>query len=155
MWQSNIHCIFAFFLCSYCLVVSPNSINLRRCLATWWEFRNLVWFLPKHQSPHRMFLFWILVGYHHSQVFGVIYLSAFTLGRWLGHFSCFLGHLPFCFYTWYMTRTTSHTYYILYHNASGCSLWHMCLVLYEILRLLYSICSIHLFYIVFFCCYVK
>jgi hypothetical protein len=70
MWQSNIHCIFAFFLCSYCLVVSSNSINLVRCLQlgesleTWCGFYQSI-------SPHtERFIFLILVVYHHLRFLG-------------------------------------------------------------------------------------
>jgi hypothetical protein len=118
MWQSNIHCIFVFFLCSYCLVVSSNSINLGRCLQlgesleTWCGFYQSI-------SPHtERFFFWILVAYHRSQVFRVIYLSVFTLGRRPRHFSCFLVIYLSILHLIHDQNNTSH----ILHSISQC-LW--------------------------------
>jgi hypothetical protein len=100
MWQSNIHCIFTFFLCSYCLVVSSNSINLGRCLQLGENFETWCGFYQSI-SPHtEMFFFlniscipsfsgfWVIYQFvlhlvddqDTSHVFFVIYLFVFTLG---------------------------------------------------------------------------
>jgi hypothetical protein len=110
-WQSNIHCFFEFFLCSYCLVVSSNSINLGRCLQlgesleTWCGFYQSI-------SPHiETFLFLILVVYHHSQ-----FLESYTCLFFRSSTFLFLQLI-------YDQNNMSH----ILHSISQClwcSLWH-------------------------------